>query len=507
MDPVSKEHTIDYSSPIHGGHDYSGTDPSVIKLLDSLATDSYPRDIIDFGPLVTPVSNRHTMKKADTADHQRIWRPQGVLATTFGEHACQINRVLPSPDHAFFITGSDDGTVKVWDVIRLERNLAHRSRQTFTHTETAKIKALCFVENTHTFVSAASDGTIKVVKVDCNLVGDNPKYGRVQVKREIHLPGDEFAVWLEHAKVENSSLLLLATNKSRIIALDLRDMAELYSLTNPVHHGIPTCFCVNHKQGWLVLGTSHGVLDLWDLRFHLRLKAWGLAGGTPIHRVTNFSFQPSERRICVAGGTGQADVTVWDIENAECVEVFRTGPLGNSQRDKLKPYGSWKADDEKSEGMLSRLDTSIGSGKDILSKPDPGIRALAVGLNLVDDSALDAKPGYIVTGGVDRLLRFWDYTSIAASTVLSGLEAEEPQPKYSTSQPTTSLTLHSERSLQRSSADPEVGSKLPRNTIISLQQQALLRNHLDEITDVCVLEAPIGMTVSVDRMGCIYVYQ
>ena len=50
-------------------------------------------------------------------------------------------------------------------------------------------------------------------------------------------------------------------------------------------------------------------------------------------------------------------------------------------------------------------------------------------------------------------------------------------------------------------------NKPPRNTVISAAQQALLRNHLDGIMDVCVLERPYGVVVSVDRGGGVYVFQ
>lgn len=50
-------------------------------------------------------------------------------------------------------------------------------------------------------------------------------------------------------------------------------------------------------------------------------------------------------------------------------------------------------------------------------------------------------------------------------------------------------------------------NKPPRNTVISAAQQALLRSHLDGIMDVCVLERPYGVVVSVDRSGGVYVFQ
>lgn len=518
------------SSPAPASHTYDGNDPNVLRLLDSLATDNYPADVFDFGPMVTPItSNRSIESKPDSHGNEKPWRPEGILIATFGEHSGPINRVLPSPDHAFFITASDDGSVKIWDTTRLERNLAHRSRQTFVHGEDVRVTSLCFVENTHTFVSAASDGSIKVVKIEYTNFNDVPRYGKLRQVRQTQLRDGERAVWQEHYKADTHSVLLLATNLSRVVALDLRNMTELYTLNNPVHHGVPTCFCVDKLHGWLLLGTSHGVLSLWDLRFRLRLKAFSLAGGTPIHRLLVHPFRSRFRRVCVAGGTGQTELTIWDIEKMECREVYRAGiakgGIGGA-RENLKSYEAWRIDDERPEVMLGRFATALDTPTGPSMHPDKGIRALVVRLDDPDEKG-ESKTGFYLTGGLDRKLRLWDTWRPEASTVISGLDAEEDQPKFSTSQPTTSLLVHSERvpSQTATHSGPaavggakstvgEMGGKgnkstvrQPRSTVISARQKALLRNHLDVITDICILERPLKMTVSVDRMGCIYVFQ
>ena len=506
--------------PMGKNHTYDGNDPNVMKLLDSLASENYSIDLIDFGPLVTPVTRRHLPKKSDSQEVDMPWRPQGILVATFGEHTGPINRVLPSPDHVFFITASDDGTVKIWDTLKLERNLAHRSRQTHKHAEGAKVTCITFVENTHTFVSCATDGSVHVVKVDCAHVGDTSKYGRLRLVREYRLPDGEHAIWTEHFKSDGKSICLLVTNLSRVVALDLRTMAVLYVLENPIHHGTPTCFCVDKKHNWLLLGTSHGILDLWDLRFRLRLRAWGLSGATPIYRLQIHPFKGRGRWVCVTGGTGHSDVTIWDLEKAQCREVYRAGNNSGSGKENLKVYDAWKVDEEKPESMLGRFATALEPTGNV--GVDRGIRALAIGLDAPEDGR-DSKYGFFLTGSCDKKVRFWDLMRVEASAVVSGLDVDESQPKYITTHPTTMLTINVERCPQPGPSAPNAGAGITkaqsnsaakraaarpsRSTVISQQQQHLLRSHLDSITDVALLESPVGMTVSVDRSGIIYVFQ
>ncbi|KAK3323651.1 hypothetical protein B0T19DRAFT_372754 [Cercophora scortea] len=502
-------------------HSYEGNDPSVLKMLDSMYVNNYPHDIAEFGPLVTPI----TRKKAGRATSLLVeegggaggWRPTGKLVATFSEHIGAINRIAVSPDHQFFLTGGDDGYVRVWDTARLERNITHRSRLSHRHPG-AKVLALCFIENTHTFISCASDGSVHIVKVETLFSNGIWRYPRLRLLREYQLVDGEFAVWCEHFKQENNSFMILATNKSFVRGIDLRTMTQLYKLENPVHHGTPTCFCIDRKRNWLCLGTSHGVLDLWDLRFRMRIKGWGVPGKGSIYRVAIHPTKGRGRWVCVAGGTGQGEVTVWDLERTLCREIYRVG--GNKEGP--KGYEAWEVDEDKPEGMLGRFATNIEPTA--TGNADRGVRAMVVGTGVTDEHR-EVRHAFIITAGSDKKLRFWDLSRVEQSMVFSGLQPDEGKPTYTTSHPTASMVLNTERlprnaavaaaagasangsSAAAGSAAKSRSTRPPRSTVISLQQQQLLKSHMDAIMDAVVLEAPYTMTVSVDRSGVVFVFQ
>ena len=492
-------------------HNYTGNDPSVIKMLDSMYVDNYPHDIHEFGPLVAPF--RRKPVKITLPNGQagvEFWRPREKFVATFSEHTGAINRIVVAPDHQFFLTAGDDGCVKVWDTARLERSITHRSRLTHRHAPGAKVMAVCFIESTHSFVSCASDGSVHVLKVESMLNQHVWRYPRLRLLREYQLVDGEYAVWCEHFKQENNSVLVLATNKSVILGIDLRTMTLLYKLENPVHHGTPTCFCIDRKRNWLCLGTSHGVLDLWDLRFKLRVKGWGVPGKGAIYRLCVHPTKGRGKWVCVAGGTGHGEVTVWDLERTLCREIYRVG--GNKEGP--KGYEAWDVDEDKPEGMLGRFATNIEPSA--TANADRGVRAMLPGIGATDEQR-DVRHAFIITGGSDKKLRFWDLTRIELSMVFSGLQPDEAKPTFTASHPTASMTLNTERfPRQKEASTPQgvssTGSKSrttrpTRSTVISLQQHQLLRSHLDAITDVALLESPYNMTVSADRSGVVFVFQ
>ena len=517
---MAKDQEIDGDGKVRfrGAHTYAGNDPSILKMLDAMYVDNYPNDIAEFGPMIAPSSRRKTISKSMNQAPNTPWRPEGVLVATFAEHTGPIHHVAIAPDHLFFLTGGDDGCVKVWDTGRLERNIAHRSRATHKHGSDTRITALCFIEHTHAFVSCASNGSINVVRVECVQTGGSVRYGKLRVLREYELDKGEIAVWADHFKIETSSTLLVATNLSRIKAIDLRTMKTLYTLENPVHHGTPTCFVVDRKRQWLLLGTSHGVLDLWDLRFKVRLKAWGIPGATTIYRMCIHPTKGRGRWVCVAGGSGQGEVTVWDVEKTQCREVYRAG----GSREGPRGYDPWPVDEDRPEGMLGRFATSIDPSNS--SNSDRGIRAMIAGTDTHDDGR-ETTYGFIITGGSDKKIRFWDVTHVENSMVVSGLDTEESKPSFTSAQLTASLSLNTERIPRPNPTAPNAGAserasnhgggskgssgsgRPPRSTVISLQQQKLLKSHLDSILDVAMLESPYGMMVSVDRSGVVFVFQ
>ncbi|KAI4142317.1 MAG: hypothetical protein LQ340_007382, partial [Diploschistes diacapsis] len=450
-------------------HTYDGSDPNVINLLNNLASENYPVDELDFGPMVAPV-NRRSTKKSDSTEPERPWRPRGIHVATFGEHTNAINRILPSPDHVFFLTASDDGSVKVWDTLRLERNLIHRSRQTHKHAEGSQVKCITFVENTHTFVSCATDGSLHVVKVDCSYMGDTTKYGKLRIKRNYSLPPGEHAVWCEHFRADSKSTLLLVTNTSRILALDLRTMSTIYTLFSPLHYGTPTTFTTDRKHNWLLLGTAHGVLSFYDLRFRLHVKAWTLPARAPIHRLAVHPFKGRGRWICMAGGTGHPDVSVWDLEKQECREIFRapgdpahslssnTALTAAEAKELTKPFQAIPLSlTSSSLPLLTAATATTGSIAASSYFPPPSIRSFALSSPLTSSSSVSStgtstsdrdaalRHSFLLTTGPDRKVRFWDPARPEASVVVSGLGAGEEQPRFAVLRPTAGLAVNVER--------------------------------------------------------------
>jgi phosphoinositide-3-kinase, regulatory subunit 4 len=185
----------------------AGTDPNILAILDKFYDDSrLPSPSSTPKPIPQPP--RQPLRPPSSRPHTHTtWHPEGTLIAHLTEHTAPINRVLPSPDHAFFLTASDDGTVKVWDTVRLEKNVVNRARLTHRQGEGVKVKAVCFVEGTYGVVSAGDDGSLHFYTIEYSVGTLTPKYGKIKVTNTYQLDQGEYAVWMESYRQGIATLL------------------------------------------------------------------------------------------------------------------------------------------------------------------------------------------------------------------------------------------------------------------------------------------------------------
>lgn len=497
---VSTSDTNDREDLELPSHNYRGMDTTVLQILEKLYRERHHETLGSFVPSVVPV---RPVTQTEGRARSAMW--EGTLVAHVREHSAAINCVRVSPDHIFFVTASDDGTIRIWDSSRLERNVANRSRITYRGMVGSKIRQLCFLENTYCLAAASDQGSIQIIKVDCtpSTSISTSKFGGMQMIRKHQLLPGEYVTHMEHFVQNQLSVLLSATNLSRIIALDLLTMKTVYELANPPRHGSPTCFCTDKNKTWLLIGTSRGIMDLWDLRFKLRIKSIGLPQSV---RISSLKVHPSRghgRWVTVATAADN-EITVWDIENSVCREVYRSASPRTSQPTN---YKAWNVDDDKPEQILARFTSEVS-----LSAADgDGVRPINVrAMTIGSDSTNEEDPDhncYLIGASTDQKIRVWNMNRIESSTILSGLELGELMPKYE-AKDTGMPCIFQE--LAPGSGDSKANGKqkssIPRSAALEMQQSHILMNHMDVVLDVAYLQRPYNMVLSVDRSGVLKVF-
>ncbi|RCH97242.1 Serine/threonine-protein kinase, partial [Rhizopus stolonifer] len=349
------------------------------------------------------------------------WKPEGILVAHFTEHTGSINQLAISFDNLLFASCSDDGSVKIWDCSRLERNVTNRSKATYNQ-QGGRIKCLTFVQHTYSIAAASDNGSIHIFRVDIRNAGSALKFGKCITVREYQLM-DEHAILMQHLTSNASntmtgskSILMFATTKSTIYALDLLTMETIWKLQNNKSHGVITCMVTDPKHVWLLVGTMRGILTLYDLRFQIPLKSWLHPSKSRISSLvlmTDPRDTQGEKHL-VRIAAGRNEISVWDLESLTCLQVFAV-----------------KSGDEKTTGVLLEAYKALEapSDKDILLNTFTNKES-----NLVENSVRAVISPlhcpFMITGGTDRKIRFWDTSRVENSGVVLGLEMDEPKPRY-----------------------------------------------------------------------------
>ncbi|KAF8336386.1 uncharacterized protein EI90DRAFT_3144677 [Cantharellus anzutake] len=349
-----KEKRVHVPFPPPAASTYEGHEPAITNMLEHVYQDNFREGANDFGPKVAsgPIRRRQPIRSSyqsrdGTGAHRK---PDVTLIANLSAHNNAVNGIAVSPDHLFFVSCSDDRTVKIWDTSRLERNVTSKPRHTYTQYH-ARMTCVCMVEASHCFVSAADDGSIHVVRVHVSSSGSLPRYGKLQIVREHRLEqSGEFVTAMQHFNTETTSTLIYTTSYSSIVSLDLRSMRILQRMSNPIQFGMITAFCIDEGRTWLVTGTQSGTLTLWDLRFGLRMRSWKVgtslaSGDTAIHCLVVHPTSPRRTLVVVAisaksrANSDDDDVIiieVWDISQMTLVETFVTSEGSLTPSDEME---------------------------------------------------------------------------------------------------------------------------------------------------------------------------
>ncbi|XP_076177459.1 vacuolar protein sorting 15 isoform X1 [Ptiloglossa arizonensis] len=289
----------------------------------------------------------------------RGWRPRGVPVAHLHEHRAAINRLVSVPDTSLFASSSADGSIKIWDASKMEgRNIANRSRQTYVH-RSRPLVGLAICEQGQSLASSGSQsGTVFVLRIDSN----SSKLSVIG-SRQLDLEEEGCLVDLQYLDSGSQSVLVCASLFGSLVGWDLRCPGPTWRLEHDLRHGLITSFCVNNYQQWLTLGTTSGMHTCWDLRFQLPITSIKHPTGARVRKVIT---HPTEHSWIISAVQGNNEISMWNLETD-----FRQMVL-------------W------------------ASSAPPLSHSQGGHSVYAMYSACIDCS------GFLLAGGSDMRLRFWD---------------------------------------------------------------------------------------------------
>lgn len=406
------------------------------------------------------------------------WKPSiesvVISSSTKSEHTAAVTRLAVSQDQQFFVSTSHDGTSRVWNLNDVQDSPTLKSALTYSgHMKDdydkfgVRINDVCIIENSHSVATCASNGGVHVWRVD---LASAAKTGMLpssststsdrglsrvlgsSVIRHIDYKKEGEVVAVSHFNTSSSSILAFVTEKGVIHSWDLRCAAEPFQFHVQPELGYLTTFSTLFDRNSFVTGTSRGYISLMDVRYQLCVKVWRHSSESLVSRLaTCFTTLPQDKdgksqtsaygiepRPYIFMGCGNNEASVFDISTARCRQCFRT--LDQSLcyiNQQMRLPSECISMPELNEIPLPRnpnrpIISAIASN----SLLHPNIKysnshSETKVLSLMGRLGMHGQQQqYLITGGSDRFLRYWDFSSPSKCYTISGLAQGQPRPIY-----------------------------------------------------------------------------
>ncbi|XP_023244916.1 phosphoinositide 3-kinase regulatory subunit 4 isoform X2 [Copidosoma floridanum] len=255
------------------------------------------------------------------------WRPKGVHVAFLHEHKGSINQIVDVPNSNLIASSSSDGSVKIWDISKMEgKNICNRSKQSY-HTKDSTYIGLVSCEQGQSLATTCpTAGTVFVLRIE---PGSNKL--SLQQARQLDSNEEGYAVDIQYLDSGSQSMLVYATLYGHLVGWDLRCPGVAWRLENDLKYGVITSFCINNYQQWLALGTSSGVHIGWDLRFQLAITNIKHPSNARVRKVIT---HPTEHSWVISAVQGNNEISMWDLETKSRRQVLWASsapPLSRSQ--------------------------------------------------------------------------------------------------------------------------------------------------------------------------------
>ncbi|KAK8968618.1 Serine/threonine-protein kinase SAPK4 [Platanthera guangdongensis] len=434
------------------------------------------------------------------------WKPRGVLVAHLQEHCSSVNDIAVSNDNSFFVSASNDSSIKIWDTRKLEKDISFRSRLTYCMGQS---QALCvtMLRGTSQIVAGASDGNLHFFSVDYvsrglgNIV---ERYSGIADSRKKDA-GEGPVLSVLNCSSSDSGIchtVLYSTRDCGIHLWDTRTNSDAWTFRVTPEQGFTPSLVMGQCGNWFVSGSSRGVLTLWDLRFLLPVNSWQYSTVCPVKRMcvlipSSNSVLAMERPLIYVSA-GYNEVSLWNAETGSCHQVFRVAGCESIAeissipralaRTSTKP--NCKLDMKRISSSKYRIDELNESPPDI-----PGIRSL-----------LPLPGGNLLTGGTDLRIRYWDHTSPEQSYSICG-PSTKGMGNDALYETRSSFGVQVVQEMSRREAPAKQSQKQSQNALLAVAATDSAGCHRDSILSLASLKLNQRLLISSSRDGAIKVWK
>ncbi|CCF59201.1 hypothetical protein KAFR_0G01670 [Kazachstania africana CBS 2517] len=292
---------------------YEGDNDTIKHFLNNVEIFPTLKEYKEFGTVTTAMKDTDILKNI-----------RGHLIGNLTKNSRNVltNVITSFHDRPFLISATIQGTVSIWDVKCIVQGLQFDPN--ITHDCQSPITDIVMIPGYDTFAITLKDGSVLAMRVSYSAIDGKRKYTHLQPIRKMNinakLPDTSIEDYITKIKTfitDDKSLLIGLTSLSNILLIDLRYMEIINTIQNPMSHGAITSFTIDEESYTLILGTTKGIVDVWDLRFKILINSWAFGDNIPILDIHICPYL-SKNCVLVMGGSSEAPITIWNFAKIQC---------------------------------------------------------------------------------------------------------------------------------------------------------------------------------------------
>ena len=310
---------------------------------------------------------------------EAVYRPYKLKMTLTG-HKRGVAMVRVSPNGKMIVSCSADATIRIWD------SATGKHLNTF-EGHLAGISALAWAPDSKTLASGSDDKSIRLWNVRTGKAHPHPLVGHHNYIYSI-------------AFSPKGNILVSGSYDEAVFLWDIRTRRILRSL--PAHSD-PVGGVDFVRDGTLIVSCAgDGLIRIWDTGTGQCLRTLVHEDNAP---VTSVRFSPNGK--FVLAWTLDACVRLWDYVEGRCMKTYQGHTNGKFSLGGA--FGVYGEDLEKALVVSGSEDGGLFVwdvvNKTVLQRIEGAHNGVVLGV--------DTARGWIVSGGVDRMVKIWEREEIA----------------------------------------------------------------------------------------------
>jgi len=223
-----------------------------------------------------------------------VWLSEGLelqpfpsSAYTYTGHKAAVTDVCVIENSHTVVSGAADGSVHVWRVLLQSRS--EKAKQDAGH----KMRRNSLNSDGSSSATPGGDGS----GVDGTGVGEVSSCAGITVLGSSLVKkideGEGGIVSVQHYHTDVASVVVYITSAGYVVGWDLRSQMESFRHRIRPELGTPSCFAFGPNRDCVLVGTHKGYLALWDLRAHLLVKLWRHSSHCAVNRLLTCRSLPA----------------------------------------------------------------------------------------------------------------------------------------------------------------------------------------------------------------------